>query len=173
MVVKASEYMRTQSVLGKISEGAHERAFGVAYLVLRFVVGVMFFLSGWKKIMSDWSASSYLLAANGPFADWFHSLAGNGFVDGLNAWGMLFLGISLMLGLCVRPAAILGVALMVLYYLAHFVENTADGLIDERVILIAVLTLFATGGAGHAFGLNAVVMGNLRKVNAVTRFIFG
>lgn len=165
--------MRTQSILGKVSEGAHEQAFGVAYLALRFVVGVMFFLSGWKKVTSDWSASAYLISANGPFADWFHSLAGNGFIDGLNAWGMLFLGIALILGLCVRPAAILGATLMMLYYLAHFVANTANGLIDEHIILIVVLAMFAAGGAGHAFGLNAVVMGNLRKTNAVTRFIFG
>jgi thiosulfate dehydrogenase (quinone) large subunit len=165
--------MRTQSALGKISEGAHERMFGVTYLALRFVVGAMFFLSGWKKITSDWSASSYLLAANGPFADWFHSLAGSGFIDTMNAWGMLFLGIALLLGLCVRPAAILGAVLMMLYYLAHFVANTASGLIDEHIILIVVLAMFAAGGAGHAFGLNAVVMGNLRKPNAVTRFIFG
>lgn len=165
--------MKTQSVLGKISEGAHEQLFGVAYLALRFVVGAMFFLGAWKKVTSDWSASAYLLSANGPFADWFHSLAGNGLIDTVNAWGMLLLGIALILGLCVRPAAILGAVLMVLYYLAHFVANTANGLIDEHIILIAVLLLFAAGGAGHAFGLNAVVMGNLRKPNRVIRFIFG
>jgi uncharacterized membrane protein YphA (DoxX/SURF4 family) len=165
--------MRTQSVLGKVSEGVHEQAFGITYLALRFVVGAMFFLSGWKKIMSDWSASTYLLSSNGPFADWFQSLAGNGFVDVLNAWGMLFLGVALILGLCVRPAAMLGVLLMALYYLAHFVANTANGLIDSHIILMMVLAMFAAGGAGHAFGLNAVVMGNLRKPNAVTRFIFG
>lgn len=165
--------MKTQSILGKISEGAHEHAFGIAYLLLRGVVGLMFLLSGWKKVTSDWSASSYLLSANGPFADWFHSLAGNGLIDSLNAWGMLFLGIALILGLCVRPAAILGIVLMGLYYLAHFVANTANGLIDEHIILMAVLALFAAGGAGHAFGFNAVVMGNLRKPNAVIRYIFG
>ena len=165
--------MKTQSVLGKVSEGVHERAFGVTYLALRFLVGALFFLSGWKKVTSDWSASAYLLSANGPFADWFHSLAGNGFIDSVNAWGMLLLGVALILGLCVRPAAILGAVLMVLYYLAHFVANTANGLIDQHIILIAILGMFAAGGAGHAFGLNAVVMGNLRKANAVTRFIFG
>lgn len=165
--------MKTQSVLGKVSEGVHEQAFGVTYLALRFCVGVMFFLSGWSKVTSDWSASSYLLMANGPFADWFRSLAGNGFIDIVNAWGLLLLGVALLLGLCVRPASILGAVLMALYYLAHFVENTAHGLIEYHIILIVVLALFAAGGAGHAFGLNAVVMGNLRKHNAVTRFIFG
>ena len=165
--------MKTQSILGKISAGVHEESFGVAYLALRFGIGVMFLLSGWGKITSGWTASSYLLSANGPFADWFHSLAGNGVVDAANAWGMFFLGIALVLGLCVRPAAILGAVLMVLYYLAHFVANTANGVIDEHVVLIMVFALFAAGGAGHAFGLNAVVMGNLRKTNGVIRFIFG
>lgn len=165
--------MKTQSVLGKISEGAHEHAFGAAYLALRFVVGAMFFLSGWKKVTSDWSASSYLLSADGPFSEWFQSLAGNGLVDMLNAWGMLFLGIALLLGLLVRPASILGAVLMVLYYLAHFTSNTKNGFIDDHIILVMVFMVFAAGGAGHALGLNAVVLGNLRKSNAVMRFIFG
>lgn len=165
--------MRTQSILGKISEGAHEPSFGAAYLVLRAVTGAMFLAAGWSKITTDWSAASYLSSANGPLADWFHSLAGSGFIDTVNAWGLFLLGLAILLGLMVRPASILGAVLMALYYLAHFSQNTANGLIDEHIVLIAVLALFAAGGAGHAFGINAIVLGNLRKPNRVVKFLFG
>ncbi len=165
--------MRTQSILGKISEATHEQSFGVAYLVLRFAVGGMFLATGWSKITSGWSASSYLAVANGPFAEWFRSLAGNGVIDMLNAWGLFFLGVALIVGLLTRPAAMLGILLMTLYYLAHFVDNTARGYIDQHVIYAAILALFAAGGAGHALGLNAIVLGNIRKPNAVVKFLFG
>lgn len=165
--------MRTQSILGKISEGAHEASFGAAFLILRAVTGAMFLATGWAKITSDWSAASYLSSANGPFADWFHSLAGSGLIDSVNAWGLFLLGVAILLGLLIRPASILGAVLMVLYYLSDFSQNTANGLMNEHIILIAALALFAAGGAGHAFGVNAVVLGNLRKPNRLVKFLFG
>ncbi|MFA6017908.1 MAG: DoxX family protein [Patescibacteria group bacterium] len=165
--------MKTQSILGKISAGTHEASFGVAYLVLRFLMGGLFFFSGLVKVTTDWSAESYLLAANGPFADWFHTLAGNGMVDAFNAWGVICIGLAILFGFLVRPAALLGIVLMILYYLAHFALNTADGYINEQTVYAAVLFLFLAGGAGHAYGLNAIILGNLRKPSAVTRFLFG
>jgi thiosulfate dehydrogenase [quinone] large subunit len=165
--------MRTQSILGRVSAGTHEASFGVAYLALRFCAGFLFLSAGWAKIGTSWSAATYLAVANGPFSDWFRSLAGNGFVDGLNAWGLFLLGVALLLGFGVRPAAILGMVLMTLYYLAHFVQNTANGFVDEHVLLFALLGLFAAGGAGHAFGINAVILGNLRKPGVITKFLFG
>ncbi len=165
--------MRTQSTLGKIAAATHAPTFGVTYLILRLVIGVLFVTTGWKKIVGDWSAENYLLAANGPFAEWFRSLAGSGVIDVLNAWGLFFLGLALLFGILVRPAAIGGVALMVLYYFAHFSENTAGGYVDQHVVYAAALLLFAAGGAGHAFGLNAIVVGNIRKPNRVVRWLFG
>ncbi len=165
--------MRTQSTLGKIAETTHEKSFGAAYVALRVLLGGMFLTTGWAKISTDWSAATYLAAADGPFSEWFRSLAGNGVIDAMNAWGLFLLGIALLFGLLTRPAAILGMLLMTLYYLAHFVSNTAMGYIDQHVIYAAVLALFAAGGAGHAFGLNAIVLGNLRKSNTVVKFLFG
>jgi len=165
--------MRTQSTLGKIAESTHEKSFGMAYIALRILLGGVFLAAGWAKVSTDWSAAAYLATAEGPFSEWFRALAGNGLIDVMNAWGLLFLGIALVIGLLVRPAALLGVVLMVLYYLAHFVSNTAMGYIDEHVIYATVLALFAAGGAGHAFGLNAIVLGNIRKPNSIVTFLFG
>ena len=165
--------MRTQSTIGKIAAATHAPTFGVTYLILRLAMGVLFLATGWKKIVGDWSAESYLLAANGPFAEWFRSLAGSSVIDLFNAWGLFCLGLALLLGILVRPAAILGVILMTLYYFAHFFENTAGGYVDQHIVYAAALLLFAAGGAGHAFGLNAIVLGNIRKPNRIVRWLFG
>ena len=83
------------------------------------------------------------------------------------------LGVALLSGFLIRPAAILGVLLMVLYYFAHFTENTAYGFIDQHIVYATVLALFAAGGAGHAFGLNSIVLDNIRKPKAIMKFLFG
>lgn len=160
-------------MLGKISVATHDQSFGIAYVALRVLLGGMFLATGWAKISTDWSAATYLSTAEGPFSEWFRSLAGSGMIDVMNEWGLFCLGIALVVGILVRPAAILGMLLMTLYYFAHFVANTKMGYIDQHVIYAATLALFAAGGAGHAFGLNAIVLGNLRKPNAVVRFLFG
>lgn len=165
--------MRTQSTLGKISGITHEQSFGVAYIAMRLALGGLFLTSGWSKITTGWSAASYLAVSTGPFAEWFQALAGSNAIDALNAWGLFLLGIALLSGFLIRPAAILGVLLMVLYYFAHFTENTAYGFIDQHIVYATVLALFAAGGAGHAFGLNSIVLDNIRKPKAIMKFLFG
>lgn len=165
--------MRAQTSFGKMASATHEQVFGGALLALRLALGWQFLASGFDKLTSDWSAEMYLNASAGPFAEWFQSLAGNGFVDGLNAWGQLLIGIALILGLMVRPASIAGALMMAMYYLAGFVENTSHGLIEDHVIYALVFVLFASGGAGHIFGLNSIVLSNIRRQNSVYRFLFG
>ncbi len=133
--------MRTQTGLGKIAVSAYEQAYGVVFAVLRITLGVEFMLAGWSKLTTDWTAAGYLASASGPFAEWFQSMAGNGFIDALNAWGLLLIGIALILGFIVRPAAVAGFILMILYYLAGFTENTAHGLIDFHIIYSVIFAL--------------------------------
>lgn len=165
-------YMRTETLFDRIARATHPTVFGIAFVLLRIVFGVLFLSSGISKL-GDWSASAYLLQASGPFATWFQSLAGSPVVDALNAWGMMAIGAALIWGILVRPAAVGGMTLMTLYYFAHFVENTAHGYIDDHVIYALVLFLFAAGGAGNAFGLNALAMRALRRPNAFARFMLG
>ncbi|MCR4311945.1 MAG: DoxX family protein [Candidatus Uhrbacteria bacterium] len=165
--------MRIQTGLGKIAATAHNQMFGFVFAALRIVLGMQFFGAGWSKLTTDWSAAGFLAIANGPFAEWFQSLAGNALVDGLNVWGLMLIGLALVLGFAVRPAAIAGMFIMVLYYLAGFTENTAHGFIDFHVIYFLIFALFACGGAGNVFGLNAVALGHVRRVTAWWKFILG
>lgn len=109
-------------------------------------MGWIFFYSGWVKVITfftpaaDWSASSFLAGQEGPLAPLFASLAGNVFIDYLNAFGQLAIGLGLMSGILVRQASLWGIVLMSLYYLVGFPPSNAF-LVDSHIIYIVVLAL--------------------------------
>ncbi|MBM5789939.1 DoxX family membrane protein [Candidatus Parcubacteria bacterium] len=132
--------------------------FSGAAFVLRLALGFLFFHSAWAKFSADaWSAAGYLSLATGPLTGWFQSLAGNPIVDALNLYGQAAIGLALIFGCLVRPASIGGVFLMVLYYLAHFEQNTAYGLVDQHVVYALVFLFFASGGFGHLWGIDGLI----------------
>ena len=71
----------------------------------------------------NWSAAAYLMDSRGLFAGIFHSLAGNpdvmSVVNFLNIWGLILVGLGLILGLFTRVAIFGGIALLAMYYLSH------------------------------------------------------
>lgn len=130
---------------------------GLSFL-LRIALGYLFLNSAWSKLASGtWTAAAYLSDATGPFAPWFQSLAGNPWVDQLNMIGQLMIGVAFVLGLFVRPAAFAGGVLMVLYFLAHFTQNTAHGFVEEHVVYFLIFAMFLAGGFGHVWGLDGVI----------------
>lgn len=156
----------------QLQSNTHQSVFGIAFVVVRILLGAQLFFAGFEKL-GEWSAAGYLKGANGPFAEFFQSLAGNPLIDALNVWGLMLIGLALILGLMVRPASFFGAMLMGLYYFAHFETNTAHGYIDSHIMYIALFILFMAGGAGHAFGLNGIVARNLRKKSAISQVLFG
>ncbi len=142
---------------------------------LRLALGWVFLSAGWAKFFAEtWTATAYLSGATGPFAAWFQSMAGNSFVDVLNIYGQLGIGIALMIGLFVRPAAFFGFILMILYYFAQFEQNTLHGFIDEHVVYSIVFLLFFVGGFGHVWGIDGLIgrQPSLQK-KAWSRWLFG
>jgi thiosulfate dehydrogenase [quinone] large subunit len=76
----------------------------------------------------------------GPFADFFHSLAGMIAVDWLFMLGLLFVGLTLMLGKYVKWGCIAGSLMLFLMYMALlFPEN--NPIIDDHIVYILVLLL--------------------------------
>ncbi|MFH0898763.1 MAG: DoxX family membrane protein [bacterium] len=140
------------------SRASKTSGFTAAAFILRLFIGLEFFISGWTKIFDPegWSAVSYLAGATGPFVELFQSMAGSVFVDYLNMYGLLLIGLALILGAFVRPASFFGFVLMVLYYFAQFEQNTINGLIDRHVIHALIFILFFFGAFGHVWGLDAL-----------------
>lgn len=108
--------------MSKASEDSLVRSFPLA--LLRFVIGWHFLYEGLTKlIFPGWSAAGYLKGSTGPFSAMFQWLgskqAAIGVIDQINIWGLIAIGLALMLGLWIRPAAISGMALLALYYFAY------------------------------------------------------
>lgn len=136
----------------------NKQLISVGLVLIRVVLGAQFLLSGWTKLTNEtWSATGYLSQATGPFAEWFLSLVGNPLVDSLNIYGQIAIGLALILGIFVRPAAVAGLILMGLYYLAQFEQNTAHGLIDDHVVYACLFLLMMAGGFGQIWGLDGMI----------------
>ncbi len=92
-------------------------------VLLRIAIGWHFLYEGLVKLLSDWSAAQYLQVSSWVFAPMFHWIADTpialAIVDFLNIWGLILIGLGLMLGALTRTAAIAGMVLLALYYIAN------------------------------------------------------
>lgn len=94
-----------------------------ALVILRMLIGWHFMYEGLAKITNPyWTSAGYLQASQGWFSERFISISASPglltAVDHLNAWGLVLIGLALLVGLFERTAALAGVVLLALYYLA-------------------------------------------------------
>lgn len=164
--------MRTITGFKSLEKASNQAWFATAFVALRIILGFQFLLAGLEKI-GGWSAEGFLSNATGPFAEIFRSMAGSVVIDQLNIWGLILIGIALVIGLMMRPASFFGAILMLLYYFADFEGNTAHGIIDSHVIYILIFIMFMAGGAGHVFGLDGIVQRQMRKSKLLAALLFG
>ncbi len=130
-------------------------------VVLRVLIGWHFLYEGLSKLANpDWTSVAFLLDSEGFLSSLFHSMASDPgvlkIVDFLNIWGLILIGLGLMLGLFSRVSIIAGIALLGMYYLSHppFVGYTfsvpSEGSylwVNKNLIemaALAVLLLFPT-----------------------------
>jgi len=91
---------------------------------LRILLGWYFLYEGIVKLIQpDWSAKIYLMGSKWIFASFFHTMAASPgamkVVDFLNIWGLIFIGLSLIIGLLVRWSSIAGSVLLLFYFVAY------------------------------------------------------
>ena len=147
-----------------------DRTQQVALVVLRTLIGWHFAYEGFVKLWSPawsrdgvplarFSSVGYLRSATGPFAEVFHGLAdwsGLPWLDHLVAWGLLLVGLGLMLGLFTQLACAGALGLLALFYVSWLptrgvYEPGAEGnylLVNKNMIeaaAVAVLFVFKTG----------------------------
>jgi len=119
----------------------------------------MMFFAGIPKILNpEWTAAEFLAHAKTfpTFYAWFAEPMNLLWIDPLNAWGITLVGAALLIGVCVRPAAYAGAALMLLYYFPHVAFPYVDHgfVVEEHVIyaagflVIALIPEAARGGLG-------------------------
>jgi len=93
-------------------------------VILRVVIGWHFLYEGMIKVINpNWSSVSYLLDSFGIFKGMFYSIAANPnllkIADFLNIWGLIGIGLGLILGAFNRIALWSGIVLLGFYYLSH------------------------------------------------------
>lgn len=93
-------------------------------VALRVLTGWYFLYEGLSKFLSpNWSAFGYLKDSKGIFAPFFNLLTENSIVMELvnvaNMYGLVVIGLCLILGCFVKIAGIGAISLLALYYLSH------------------------------------------------------
>lgn len=136
-----------------------KKSLKVSVVLLRLLLGWLFLYSGLTKVLDPaWSAAGFLGGAENFSAiyGWFASAANIGWVDFLNEWGQLFIGLGLVFGTLTRMACFAGVLLMVLYYLPGLSFPYVDHgfLVDSHIIYAAAFLLLANLRAGQYLGFD-------------------
>jgi len=146
-----------------------------ALVVLRMLVGWHFLYEGVAKLANPlWTSAGYLQASQGWFSGLFQGLPSNpgmlSLVDNLNQWGLVAIGLALLLGCFVRVASISGILLLGLYYLAappfpglEYAIPTEGSYLFVNKILIEMAALLVILGlpTSHRIGLDRLI--NLKR----------
>jgi thiosulfate dehydrogenase (quinone) large subunit len=93
-------------------------------VILRIFIGWHFLYEGLVKVLNpNWTASAYLIDSKGWFSNMFVNMAGNPglmrFIDFLNEWALVVIGLGLLLGFFSRFSCIGGILLLLLYTMSH------------------------------------------------------
>jgi thiosulfate dehydrogenase [quinone] large subunit len=146
------------------------RAQEVALVVLRTLIGWHFLYEGYVKLwwpawardgwpLGRWSSAGYLRSASGPLAELFRGLADRSWLPALDllvAWGLVLVGLSLMLGLFTQTGCVGALLLLAVFYLSWMptrgvIESGAEGsylVVNKNLVeagAVAVVMAFRTG----------------------------
>ncbi|MDZ7606071.1 MAG: DoxX family protein [Cyclobacteriaceae bacterium] len=111
--------------------------------MLRIAIGWHFLYEGLAKLFTPgWTSGDYLSMSSWIFAPFFHWIVAHpavlSLVDFVNIWGLIFVGVGLMLGIFTRPAIITGMTLLFLYYVANppFVRNDFGMPVEGHYLIV-------------------------------------
>ena len=145
----------------------------IAITVLRVLVGWHFLYEGIAKLTSpSWSAAGYLKQARGPFADLFKWLAAQpdllAAANVITMWGLIAVGVLLILGLFTRLASLGGIGFILLFYLCnppfvgYFYSIPTEGsylIVNKNLVELCALVVILVTGSGRFAGLDRIVHG--------------
>ncbi len=143
------------------------------FTLLRVAIGWHFLYEGLVKLLTpDWSSEEFLEMSNWIFAPLFKGIAENPLalqvVDFLNIWGLIFIGLGLIIGLFTRQSIMFGMILLALYYIANppFVRNDfgipAEGhylIVNKNLIEFLALSVLLFVPTGKVYGLDRILSG--------------
>jgi len=138
--------------------------------LLRVLIGWHFLYEGIVKVLDpNWTSAGYLKGSQWIFADMFHAMANSPvlltIVDITNEWGLVIIGLGLIIGIFTRFMSWAGMILILLYYVCMpplpglIYSMPAEGhnlLVNKNLIEAAALFLLAVFPSGKQFGLDLI-----------------
>lgn len=145
-----------------------------ALVALRVVIGWYFLYEGLAKVFTpNWTAYGYLMDSKGFFAPLYESLAGNptlmGVADFINIWGLVLVGLLLILGLFERIGYIGAGLFLILYFLSHPPLLNADYLlppegsylwVDKNLVMLVATAVLFWFPTAKIIGLDRIILKN-------------
>ncbi len=149
----------------------------ISLALLRVLIGWHFLYEGLAKLLqANWSAASFLLQSRGPLADFFRRLAGSpellSWVNLLNIWGLILIGLGLVLGSFTRTAGVSGLLLILLYYMCnppfvgYFYTLPSEGnylVVNKNLVEAAALLAIVALNGGRYYGMDHILHKLLRR----------
>ncbi len=144
---------------------------------LRMAIGWHLLYEGIAKLLiPDWTSADYLQTSTGVLASVFRWLASGPsllkIVDFINVWGLILIGLALLLGCCTRIASLFGVSLIALYYLAHpsligtDFRLPVEGhylFVNKNLVELIALTVFVVFPTRALWGFDQLLLRMRRK----------
>lgn len=148
-----------------------------ALAVLRVLIGWHFLYEGIAKVQNAaWSANGFLLQSRGPLAGVFRWMAAHAdvmaVVNPLTEWGLVCIGLGLILGLFSRVAAGAGMLLLASFYLCnppfigYFYSIPTEGsylVVNKNLVEMAALFVLLVTQSGRFLGLDRIIFVWLRR----------
>ncbi|HDQ46338.1 MAG TPA: DoxX family membrane protein [bacterium] len=142
-----------------------------ALVILRALIGWHFLYEGVAKLTrGNWSAAGFLLESKWIFAPVFKWMAQNEsilrVVDAMNIWGLILIGLALILGCLTRTAASAGMLLLTLYYLSTpplvglYYAIPSEGhylIVNKNLVEIGALFVIAVTRSGQFAGIDRIL----------------
>ena len=140
-------------------------------VTLRVLIGWHFLYEGVSKIINPyWSSVAYLLDSKGPFSGLAETIVSNptllSISDYVNMWGLTLVGASLLLGLFSRYTVLIGMGLVILYYLFAppllGLEYSRPGegsyiIVNKNLIEACALWVIHSFPTSHVIGLDRLL----------------
>jgi uncharacterized membrane protein YphA (DoxX/SURF4 family) len=143
---------------------------------LRIAIGWHFLYEGLVKLFNPgWTAAGYLESATGPLAGMFQAMAGNevllALINILNTWGLVLIGLGLILGVFARLAQAAGIVLLLMYWLSHppvmsepgFFREGSYFFVSKDLLEAMALLVLMFVPTSRFFGLDALLTRVARK----------
>ena len=160
-----------------LSTGDYSLYQSVFLVLLRISIGWHLLYEGAVKIINpDWSSFGYLMDSKGVFTGIFKFMATHKdflqAVDFLNIWGLLLIGLGLILGLFTRLSVVCGILLLSFYFLSHppladiryiIPQEGSYLLVNKTLIEIIALFVLLVFPTGQIVGIDGLINKMRRK----------